>query len=47
VNAMVQLMGNDKAHGEVFHITSDTVLLSINNINHYKLNHILEEECFT
>ena len=22
VNAMVQLMGNDKAHGEVFHITS-------------------------
>ena len=26
---------------------SDTVLLSINNINHYKLNHILEEECFT
>lgn len=23
VNAMVQLMGNDKAHGEVFHITSD------------------------
>ena len=26
---------------------SDTALLSINNINHYKLNHILEEECFT
>ena len=32
VNAMVQLMGNDKAHGEVFHITSGNAARWYGNI---------------